>query len=160
MEEGVIRREMALWPSELESILFGTEDPDAIEGLIRAHCSEQLGRPLKEILFYRRGVGAVFGVRVEAGDGIVVKVHRADLVGLRLDGVVQVQRHLATLGLPAPLPLAPPAPLALGMATSEERIDKGEIGDGHDPVVRETLARGLFEFVDAATALTTPHPQV
>src|SRR6476620_5260893 len=82
MESGVIRREIALWPSELESSLFGTEDPDAIEGLIRAHCSEHLGRPLKEILFYRRGVGAVFGVRVEGGDGIVVKVHRADLVGL------------------------------------------------------------------------------
>ena len=159
MEDGVIRREMVLWPSELESILFGTEDPDGIEDLIRAHCRNHLGLQLREILFYRRGVGAVFGISVEGGDGIVVKVHRADLVGLRLDGVVLVQRHLATQGLAAPMPLAAPAPLALGIATSEELLDKGEIGNGHDPAVRGTLARGLFEFVEAATPLTS-HAQV
>ena len=52
------------------------------------------------------------------------------------------------------MPLAAPAPLALGIATSEELLDKGEIGNGHDPAVRGTLARGLFEFVEAATPLT------
>jgi hypothetical protein len=149
----VIREEMGRWRSSLESILFGTEDPDDIEWLLRAYCFEHLHRQLEEVLFYRRGAGAVFGIRLDDQADIVVKVHRPDLVGRRLDGAVHVQRHLAELGLPAPRPLATPVPLALGIATSEELIDRGGTADGHDPVVRRILARGLFRFIDAATPL-------
>ena len=144
---------MARWTSSLESILFGTEDPDDIGRLLQTHCAKHLHRQLEKILFYRRGVGAVFGIRLDDQADIVVKVHRPDLLGRRLDGAVYVQRHLAELGLPAPRPLATPVPLGLGIATSEERIDGGRIGDGHDPIVRRILAQGLFRFVEAATSL-------
>ena len=55
---------MARWSSPLESILFGTQDPDEVENLLREFCSRHLGRRLEEVLFYERGVGAVFGIRI------------------------------------------------------------------------------------------------
>ena len=153
MARDVVAEALDSWPSPLEATVFGTEHPDRIVRLLHAYCRDHLGAELTTLLFYRRGVGAVFGLRLADGRAVVVKVHRPDLVGGRMAGVVQIQRHLADLGLPAPRPFVAPARLGPGIATAEELLDPGTVGDGHLPKVREGIARGLHEFVAAASDL-------
>lgn len=141
------------WPAPLEDALFGTNDPDRIVVLLREYCRNRFGHELATLLFYRRGVGAVFGVRLTDGRAAVVKVHRPDLVGGRMEGVLKVQEQLADLGLAAPRPLAAPAGFGHGIATAEELIDRGVVGDAHVTEVREGIARGLHRFVAAARDL-------
>jgi hypothetical protein len=58
-----------------------------------------------------------------------------------------VQRTLAAAGFPAPEPLAPPAPLARGIAVAETLLDEGGPADAHDPAVRRALAASLARLV-------------
>ena len=107
--DAVIGAALDQWDSQLEEVLFGTADPAAIAGLIDGWCRTHLGHGLLSVEFYRRGVGAVAGLRLADALTAVVKVHRPELVGDRLEGIGLVQRFLAERGLPAPRPLAPPA---------------------------------------------------
>jgi hypothetical protein len=93
--ETVIAASIASWPSRLEQAVFGTDDPRGIFDLLDDFCVAALGTRVREVVFYRRGVGAVFGIELADGRRIVVKVHPAEIVGDRLDGVRRVQRHLA-----------------------------------------------------------------
>ncbi len=151
-QEATIETAISAWPSLLERTLFGTDDAGEITALLADFCQTSLEAPLEKVLFYRRGVGAVFGLRIRPGRSIVVKVHRPELVG-DLRGVRTVQRRLADLGLPAPRPIGQPTRFGRGLATAEELLDRGTIADGHDPGVRRGLATGLHRFVVAATPM-------
>jgi len=153
----VIEASLAGEASLLEASVFGTAAPAEIVRLLKAYCTEHLGREALDVLFYRRGVGAVFGLLLVDGAKVVVKVHRPDLVGRRMHGVWRVQQYLADLGSPAPRPLMPPTMLGLGVATTEELVDSGSTADAHDHVIRRSLARELHAFMAAATPLL---PQV
>jgi len=130
----------------------------AILTAVDTYCTGSLGSGVREVEFYQRGVGAVFGLGLDDGSSVVVKVHRPEIAGGRLDAISLVQRHLADRGLPAPRPLAPPAPLAHGIATAEELLRAGTVGNAHHPSVRTGLAEGLFGFVEAATPLLETVP--
>jgi hypothetical protein len=151
--EAVIGAALDEWDSQLEMALFGTADPGAIAELLDAFCLTHLGQRLLSVEFYRRGVGAVAGLRLADVSTAVVKVHRRELVGNRLEGIGRVQRFLAERGLPAPRPLVPPAPLGRGVATAEEMLGRGYAANAHEPAIRTVLARGLREFVVSARAL-------
>jgi Phosphotransferase enzyme family len=151
--QAIVAASIASWASPLEETLFGTNDPQAILRLLDDFCNSVLGHLLATVTFYRRGVGAVFGVVLGDGRRVVIKVHRPELVGDSLHGIRQVQQHLADLGLPAPRPLGNPIPLGRGLATAEEMLDRGRAGDAHNPGVRRDLVRGLRTFVEAAMPL-------
>src|SRR5204863_10204867 len=151
--QAVIGAALDEWDSRLERVLFGTDDPAAIAGLLDGWCRTHLGHGVLSVGFYRRGVGAVAGLRLADSTAVVVKVHRRELVGHRLGAVVRVQRFLADRGLPAPRPLVPPAPLGRGVATAEELLDRGRAEDAHDPAIRAVLARGLWELVQTSRPL-------
>jgi hypothetical protein len=151
--EQAIGREIDAWPSRLEVTLFGSSDAGVIAGVLRSYCREHLGFELASILFYRRGVGAVFGLRLSDGSKLVLKVHRRDLVGDSLDSVIRVQRHLVDRGLPAPRPLGGPTALGNGIATLEEFVGLGVVGNAHLPSVRMGLAAALHTFVTACSPL-------
>jgi len=149
----VIADSINQWPSALEHVVLGTNDPQTIARMLEQYCQDQFQQSINAVLFYNRSVGAVFGVGLSDGSKIVVKVHRPEIVRDRLDGVLAVQRHLADAGLPVPSPRASPVPLGLGIATAEDFIDRGRVGDGHDPEIRRGLAKALHTFVAAATPL-------
>jgi hypothetical protein len=154
----VVGAELAGWRSPLEPALFGNRDPAEISRLIDRFCLASLGSPVVRGLFYRRSVGAVFGVRLDDGRGVVVKVHRPEIAAAGLPGAWLVQRHLAGRGLPCPLPLVRPAPLASGIATADELLDRGVIANAHLPRIRQALALGLREFILAARPLVDEVP--
>lgn len=151
--EAVVRDAIKAWPSTLEDALLGSSDPAVIVGLIDAFCGRALGQELRRVTFYRRGVGAVFGLLVGNEQHIVLKVHRRDLVGDGLDGIRVVQQRLSDLGLPAPEPIGPLQALGNGVGAAETMLSAGDVVDVHDGSVRRVLADGLFRFVDAATPM-------
>jgi hypothetical protein len=137
----------------LEDVLLGTSDPARIVGLLDEFCRSALGGGLHDVAFYRRGVGAVFGLLLTDTRRVVVKVHRVDLVGDALDGIRTVQRTLADQGLPAPTPIGEPQAMGNGIGAAEEMLTGGETLNPHDASVRRVLAAGLFQFVEAATPM-------
>ena len=149
----MIAAAIAEWPSTLEDVLLGTSDPARIVGLLDQFSRSALGSELHTVTFYRRGVGAVFGLLLIDGRHVVVKVHRVDLVGDALDGIRIVQRALAEQGLPAPMPIGEPLTIGNGIGAAEEMLSGGEKVNPHDPSIRRVLAEGLFRFVEAATPM-------
>ena len=149
----IIATAIGEWPSTLEDILLGTSDPERIVGLLDGFTRSALGSELHSVIFYRRGVGAVFGLLLMDDRRVVVKVHRLDLVREGLDGIRTVQRTLAERGLPAPTPIGSPQAMGHGIAAAEEMLTGGEKVNPHDASVRRVLAAGLFQFVEAATPM-------
>src|SRR3954466_15963200 len=121
--ELVVASAIAEWPSSLEAVLLGTNDSAKIVDLVDAFCERALGIGLQTVTFYKRGVGAVFGVSLADRRQVVVKVHRPDLIKAGLDGMRTVQRRLAEEGLPVPTPLGAPSTLGNGVAAAEEMLD-------------------------------------
>src|SRR3954467_11245649 len=101
--EVVVASAIAEWPSSLEAVLLGTNDSAKIVDLVDAFCERALGIGLQTVTFYKRGVGAVFGVSLADRRQVVIKVHRSDLIiESELRGIRAVQRRLAQEGLPVP----------------------------------------------------------
>jgi hypothetical protein len=124
---------------------------------LEAFCREWLGAGVEREEFRRRSVGKVYGLRLDDGRRVVVKVHRADLFSLgHLAAVARVQRHLADGGFPAPRSLLVPVALDGEIVTAETLLDDGTWADAHEPAVRVAVARGLARFVAACGALGVP----
>jgi hypothetical protein len=119
-----------------------------------AYCRRALGAPVAAAEFTATGVGTVYGLRLEDGRRVVVKVHPPRASIRHLDAMQRVQRHLATAGFPAPEPLAAPAPLGAGIAVAETLIDDGGRADAHDPPVRRAMAAALARLVALARPFT------
>jgi len=151
--ERVIATAIAEWPSALEDVLLGTSDPARILRLLDGFTRSALGSELHRVTFYRRGVGAVFGLHLADDRRVVVKVHRLEFLREGLDGIRAVQRMLADRGLPAPTPIGDPEAIGNGIAVAEEMLTGGEHVDGHDASVRRVLASHLYGLVEAATAM-------
>ncbi len=149
----IIAAAIGEWPSSLEDVLLGTNDPARIVGLLDEFSRSALGSAIQTVTFYRRGVGAVFGLLLTDSRDVVVKVHRIDLVGVALDGIRTVQRALADQGLPAPMPMGKPQAIGNGIGAAEEMLTGGQKVNPHDASVRRVLAAGLFQFVEAATPM-------
>ncbi len=143
-----IASHLAGWDDPVvERAIFGTGDPRAIAAALERFIAGELGAPVAECLFYRTSVGSVAGVRLDDDRRVVVKAHQPHVAGARLYAVRDVMAALAAAGFPCPRPLVAPAPLASGLATAEDLIDRGELRDGHEPAVRRELARRLAELV-------------
>ena len=127
----VVASAIGEWRSSLEAVLFGTTDSAEIVDLVNAFCEGALGIGIDRVTFYKRGVGAVFGVSLADGRRAVIKVHRADLTNAGLDGIRAVQRRLGERGLPVPRPLGAPRALGNGIAAAEEMLESAGTSDGH-----------------------------
>jgi hypothetical protein len=134
----------------VERVVYGTTDPAQVAALADAFCREHLGTGIAAPLFYRAHVGSVFGVQLEDGRRLVVKVHQPDSPPSYLAAVQLVQRHLADQGFPCPRPLLEPTPLARGHATVEAYLADGEYQNPHEPAVRRALAQALARQIDLA----------
>jgi Phosphotransferase enzyme family len=127
--------------------LFGDAGPAQVRQALTAFCAEELGSGPAELRFFRMSVGAVFGLRLEDGRAVVVKLHLPREQLDRLVCVQLVQKHLADAGFPCPRPVGEPRTVLGLPATVEEHVGGGEERDAHDPKVRRVMARTLAHLV-------------
>ncbi|HSL73178.1 MAG TPA: hypothetical protein VK853_01855 [Ilumatobacteraceae bacterium] len=145
------------WWAPTRRALFGTEDAAFAARLVREFADATVGR-IDGVRFAHAGTGIVLGLDLVDGVTVVLKVLRWNATVERLRAVQAVQSWLADHGMPAPRPLAGAAALGGAVATIEEYVP-GRGADGHAAEVRATLAAGLAEFVETASALA-PSPAV
>jgi hypothetical protein len=60
----------------VEELVLGAHDGGAIDAAVDGFCRSRLRAAVEEVLFRATSVGAVFGVRLEDGRRVVVKVHQ------------------------------------------------------------------------------------
>lgn len=135
----------------VEEAIFGAASPAEVASALDNFVTRVAGA-IDDALFYRLGVGVVVGLRLADGAEVVVKVQRWNVSIDRLEAVHRVQQHLADSGLPAPRPLLGPTALGNGIAVIEEHRPGGS-ADVRLPEVRRSIARGLHQFIAAASAL-------
>ncbi len=126
---------------------------------LRAWCRDHLGGGPTGVLFQRRQVSMVFGLRLPGGTDVVVKA-RADAG--RAAPCVAVQARLAERGFPCARPLTPVVGVGSLAVHAEEFRPGGEVlhGDSPDIAVRcaEVFARLMAELADVTVAPPLPNP--
>jgi hypothetical protein len=122
-----------MWPgAPVERSIFGTDDAEEIWRQVRDLCPDAV-----DCFAFHVSVGALFGLRLDDGSRIALKIHR-DRDTASLEAVQRVQAHLHEEGFPCPRPLG-----VRGRATLERWCDEGVYRDAHDPAVRRVIARYL-----------------
>jgi hypothetical protein len=149
----VLQKEIQTWNTPfVEMDCFGTDNVTQIAKIMDDFCEAYLGSGLRGHLFYGASVGSTHGIQLEDGRELVVKLRPPretnpdpSLDRTSLEAICQVMKWLADRGYPCPRPLLGPTPLAKGLATVEEFLDKGRRGNGFDPACRKVIASGLAE---------------
>jgi hypothetical protein len=122
--------------------VLGTLDAEEIRARVR-----ELEPTTEEIFHFGCSVGATFGVRLEDGSQIALKLHRLFDDREYFRAVQRVQAALRRDGFPAP------RPIRAGRAfTVEEWVEDGAFLDAHDERVRRTMATVLRRLVEVASA--------
>jgi len=96
----------------LEQLVFGTQETGAIDAAVAAFCRAALGAAPAAVLFRTASVGAVFGLRLEDGRGVVVKVHQPRERAEALRAVQEVQAPCTARASHARRPSRDPRPSA------------------------------------------------
>ena len=133
---------------------------DDLPDWLPAWCVDQLGDEPVSVLFERRSVSAVFGLRLAGGRDVVVKAREDDG---RAASCVAVQARLVERGFPCARPLTPPVGVGALVVHAEEFLPGGELlrGDSPDVAVRyaAVFARLVTELADVTVAPPLPNPR-
>lgn len=126
-----------------------------------AWCADHLGDEPAGVLFERRSVSAVFGLRLTRGREVVVKAREDDG---RAASCVAAQARLAERGFPCAMPLTPAVSAGGALAVhAEESRPGGELlrGDSPDVAVRyaAVFARLMAELTDVTVQAPLPNPR-
>lgn len=133
---------------------------DAVPDWLPVWCVDQLGDEPVAVLFERRSISAVFGLRLAGGRDVVVKAREDDG---RAASCVAAQALLAERGFPCARPLTPPVSVGRLAVHAEESRPGGEVlgGDSPDVAVRyaAVFARLMAELTAVAVAPPLPNPR-
>lgn len=133
-------------PSDTERAVFGPGTTDDITSFIGRFARDQLGSDVARVRFRAGRIDAVWGVDLQDGRAVAIKVHRppADLDALQATS--EAQHLLAGAGFPCPAPQADPQDVE-GRVVTAEMLISGSAPDGRDPAVRKVLADGLVRHI-------------
>lgn len=142
-------------PSDTERAVFGSVTSEEMHAFLNAYLNQQLGSGIARVRFRAGRIDMVWGVELDDGRAVVIKVHRspADLEALGV--VVDALGLLSTAGFPCPPPLSGPDDVD-GRVVTTQTLLSGEVPDGHDPATRLLLARGLAQHIE----LLRHHPGI
>jgi hypothetical protein len=136
------------------------ELPDWLPDWLPYWCVDQLGSEPVGVLFERRSISAVFGLRLAGGRDVVVKA-RADEG--RAASCVAAQAHLAERGFPCARPLTPAVGVGALAVHAEESRTGGDVLDGDTPDIAvryaAVFARLMAELADLSVAPPLPNPR-
>ncbi len=152
----ILQKEITTWGTPfVELDCFGTDSAERIAQIIDQFCRRHLGSKIRGYLFFASSVGSTHGIQLEDSRDIVMKVRppperNPDLSLDRksLDAICAVMNWLADRNFPSPKVILGPTPLAKGLATVEELIDRGQRGNGFDPQCRKLIAQGLADLIE------------
>ncbi|MFJ7219630.1 phosphotransferase [Amycolatopsis sp. NPDC098790] len=128
--------------------------------MIPSWCAEHLGSVPVEVLFERRSLSEVVGLRLADGREVVVKAREAEG---REESCVAAQARLAERGFPCALPLTDVVRVGSLAVHAEESRPGGELLLGDTPDIAEryaaVFARLMTELADVVVAPPLPNPR-
>ncbi|QHT62402.1 hypothetical protein GXP70_22065 [Paenibacillus lycopersici] len=140
--------------------ILGTADVGRIAEETNRFCIRHFGSAAATALYVGFSVGASFGLELENGLRLFMKVHQptsADTLTAisksYLCAMSSVQKSLAEQGFPCPGVLLGPTEFGTGIATVDAFAAPGELKDAHSPEIRRAIARALARLITA----TEPH---
>jgi hypothetical protein len=142
--------------------ILGSDDPDAITGRVAGFVADAMGRRVAACPLFIQSVGAVFGLDLDDGSRVAIKVHaladgrqRGFGSSGELAAVYDAQEELAAAGLPCARVLVPPRPFAPGAeAAVLAWLDAPAPDDAHAPSTRRALAEGLARIAALGRSLS------
>ncbi|MDX3193270.1 phosphotransferase [Streptomyces sp. MN03-5084-2B] len=118
-------------------------------------CAEHLGAAQADVLFERRSLSEVVGLRLADGRTVVVKAREDEG---RAAACVAVQARLAERGFPCPRPLTPVVAVGALAVHAEEFRPGGEILPGDSPDVAVRYAEVFARLAAQLTGVRVPPP--
>lgn len=133
---------------------------DDLPEWLPAWCTDHLGHGPVTVLFARRSISEVFGLRLANGQQVVVKAREDDG---RTASCLTAQATLAQRGFPCARPLTPLEDVGGLAVHAEEYVPGGDLlrGDSPEVAVRyaEVFARLMAELADVTVAPPLPNPR-
>ncbi|WP_431928872.1 hypothetical protein [Amycolatopsis tucumanensis] len=134
--------------------------PDGVPDWLPEWCLDHLGNRPAAVLFRRRSMSAVFGLRLADGTTAVIKARPGDG---RAVSCVAAQARLAENGFPCARPLPPVVGVGPLAVHAEEFRPGGEVLSGDSPEVAgryaEVFARLMTGLADLDVAPPLPNPR-
>lgn len=126
-----------------ERALVGDLDLADLRRLLEDYARARLGSSVAAVIFRSGRIDAVWGVGLEDGREVVIKIHRPPVDLVVRAASVDVQQRLGLAGFLCPTPISGPDEFR-GMVLSTETLTAdGEHADGRDPATRRAIATGL-----------------
>ncbi|GHG42084.1 MULTISPECIES: phosphotransferase [Amycolatopsis] len=122
---------------------------------VRSWCTAHLGAAPAAVLFERRSLSQVVGLRLADGREVVVKAREDDG---RAAACVAAQARLAERGFPCPQPLTPAIAVGELAVHAEEFRPGGVLLPGDTPDVAVRYARVFARVMAALTSVAVPPP--
>jgi hypothetical protein len=140
----------------IERALFGPVTQDAIDHWLDHLISTRLSCGVSEVLFRSGRISAVYGLQLDDGSRVAVKVHRGEPDLNSLAAAAASQRWLADHGYPASHPIDGPAVLDGHVAVIESLLERGSPADAHDPAVRAGMAASFADQLHLLAQMDLP----
>jgi hypothetical protein len=138
----------------LSNSILGKTSTEEIVLEINNFCIQNLGSSISSCLYIGFSVGASFGLKLENGVDIFLKVHKPTsektitaISKESLTAISRVQKSLSKSGFPCPDVILEPTELGNGIATVDVFANPGELQDAHNPVIRRSIAYTLAELI-------------
>lgn len=133
---------------------------DDLPNWLPAWCVDHVGGEPVEVLFERRSISAVYGLRLAGGGEVVVKAREDEG---RAVACLAAQARLAERGFPCALPVTPVVAVGALAVHAEEYRPGGDMlrGDSPDVAVRyaEVFARLMAELAEVTVEPPLPNPR-
>ncbi|MCL2298988.1 MAG: hypothetical protein FWC27_02430, partial [Firmicutes bacterium] len=135
--------------------IAGTGGAEQLAGLINHFCVEHFNNRVSACRFVRFSMGASFGLQLENGKEIFLKITKlrseaSDNTGYSAEELFaksRVQEALYNTGFPCPAVILHPLVYHGAIYTVNEFVDIGIQKDAHDPMIRRASAQGLAELI-------------
>ena len=131
-----------VWRSDLTAFL-GDRSTEQVVALVEQLAQENLGTSVVGATFATKSVGAVFGLKLSSGEAVVLKLFDRTQTKASLITVHRCISRLVELGVPAPKFRSDVFVTDDGILGAFYELKDGDMRDGHEPAVRNELARVL-----------------
>lgn len=134
-------------PSGLERAFFPGLTVRDIDRWLDSAVSLRLGSGCAGIAFRAGRIDAVYGLRLDDGRAVVVKLHRAPVDLPALLATTDALRHLAATGYPCPTPVDGPAEVDGRIVSVQSLLSGGVVAEARRPDVRRAMTASLADQV-------------
>ena len=133
--------------SDTERAVYGPVALLELRQFLDSWARRRLGSPIAHVRFRAGRIDVVWGVDLEDGRAVIIKIHRPPVDTDAIQTAHDAQHELVRSGFPCALPLVGPDAVDGHLLTAETLMD-GTTPDGRDPAGRRLLADGLARHID------------